>query len=137
MTNKATLTGSCLCGAVRYRCGAPIHPPVYCHCTSCRRAAGANAVAWFTVDAASLVFTQGQPAVYRSSPPVQRAFCGHCGTPLTYRHQEAPGEIDITVGSLDEPDRVAPAAHIWMQDAPGWDRPADGLRCHPRSRSGT
>ena len=134
MTAEPTLRGGCLCGALRYQCDAPIGPAACCHCTSCRRAAGAHAVAWFTVPSSSLVFTQGQPAIYRSSPPVQRAFCARCGTPLTYRHDDWPGEVDATIGSLDEPDRVAPVAHIWMQDAPSWDRPGDGLPCHPRAR---
>jgi hypothetical protein len=134
MTAQSPLVGGCLCGAVRYRCGAPIYPPAYCHCTSCRRACGAHVVAWFTVHRASLVFTQGQPAIYRSSPPVQRAFCARCGTALTYLHADAIDEIDVTIGSLDEPDRVAPVAHIWMQDAPSWDKPADGLPSHPGSR---
>ncbi|HEX4583472.1 MAG TPA: GFA family protein [Burkholderiaceae bacterium] len=134
MIPDALLNGGCLCGAVRYRCGAPAHPPAFCHCTSCRRAAGAHAVAWFTVAASSLQFTHGQPAIYRSSPPVQRAFCARCGTQLTYRHQDSPDEVDLTVGSLDEPDRVTPAVHIWMMDAPRWDRPGDALPCYPRSR---
>jgi len=75
----------------------------------------------------------GQPAIYRSSPPVQRAFCARCGTPLTYRHDDWAGQVDVTIGSLDEPARVAPVAHIWMQDAPSWDRPGDGLPSHPRT----
>jgi hypothetical protein len=132
---EGALIGGCLCGAVRYRCGAPMYAPVFCHCTSCRRAAGAHAVAWITVSDASLVFTQGQPGIYRSSPAVQRGFCGRCGTQLTYRHDSRAGEIDVTIGSLDEPGRVAPADHIWMEDAAPWDRPGgDGLPCHPRSR---
>jgi hypothetical protein len=135
MGTEPTLNGGCLCGAVRYQCATAIYPAAYCHCTSCRRAAGAHAVAWFTVPGSSLVFTRGQPAIYRSSQPVQRGFCARCGTQLTYRHDDSSGEVDITIGSLDEPDRVAPAAHIWMQDAPSWDRPADGLPCHPATRS--
>jgi hypothetical protein len=87
------------------------------------------------VDASSLVLTQGQPAVYRSSPPVQRSFCSRCGTPLTYQHDGRAGEIDVTIGSLEQPDRVAPVDHIWMQDAPPWDRPGDALPCHPGSRN--
>jgi len=131
------LTGGCLCGAVRYRCAAPVRPATWCHCTSCRRAAGAHAVAWFTVPAKSFALIEGQPAIFRSSPPVQRAFCARCGTQLTYRHQDSAGEVDVTVGSLDEPDRVAPADHIWMQDAAAWDRPVDGLPSYPRSRQKT
>ena len=131
---KPSLDGGCLCGAVRYQCDMPQSAPAYCHCTSCRRAAGAHVVAWFTVPASSLTFTQGQPTIYRSSPPVQRGFCARCGTQLTYRNEKWPDHVDVTIGSLDEPDRVKPADHIWMEDAPGWDRPGDGLPCHARSR---
>jgi hypothetical protein len=28
----ATLGGHCYCGAVRYRCGAPLYPATLCHC---------------------------------------------------------------------------------------------------------
>jgi hypothetical protein len=132
---ERSLTGGCLCGAVRYRCEPPARSATFCHCTSCRRAAGAHAVAWFTVPASRLVFTQGQPAIYRSSAPVRRGFCARCGTQLTYQHDSSADEIDVTIGSLDEPDRVAPATHIWMEDAARWDRPNDGLPCHARSRS--
>jgi hypothetical protein len=128
------LEGGCLCGAVRYRCAVPARAGAYCHCTSCRRAAGAHAVAWFTVPASSLVFTRGQPQIHRSSAPVQRGFCARCGTQLTYGNERWPGEVDVTIGSLDDPSRVAPAAHIWMEDAASWDRPSDGLPCHVRSR---
>ena len=136
MSAEPLLDGGCLCGAVRYRCGMPPRPATYCHCTSCRRAAGAHAVAWFTVPAASLVFTQGQPAAYRSSPPVLRGFCARCGTQLTYRNERSPGEVDVTIGSLDDPSRVAPTAHIWMEDAAAWDVPGDGLPCFERWRNG-
>jgi hypothetical protein len=134
MSTTQTLGGGCLCGAVRYRCEPPPRPAAYCHCASCRRAAGAHVVAWFTVPASSLTFTRAQPAIYRSSAPVQRGFCARCGTQLTYRNDQWPDDIDITVGSLDEPGRVAPTAHIWMEDASPWDRPGDGLPVHARSR---
>jgi hypothetical protein len=134
--NEVLLDGGCLCGAVRYRCSTPQSPAAYCHCMSCRRAAGAHAVAWFTVPASSLVFTQGEPTIYRSTPPVQRGFCGRCGTQLTYRNDQWPNHVDVTIGSLDQPDHVKPADHIWMEDAAGWDQPGDGLPCHARSRLG-
>src|ERR1700739_1764539 len=134
MTGESALTGACLCGAVRYRCSEPQSPASLCHCTSCRRAAGAHAVAWFTVPASTLEFTHTPPAIYKSSAPVERTFCARCGTQLTYRHQRWADQVDITVGSLDEPGRVAPAAHIWMEDAAAWDRPGAGLPCHLRSR---
>jgi hypothetical protein len=129
-----SLTGRCLCGAVRYRCGPPLYPATLCHCESCRRAAGAHAVGWVTVDAESLAYTAEPPTEYRSSPGVFRSFCGRCGTPLSYRREQRAGEVDLTLATLDRPDEIAPVDHIWMEDALRWDRPADGLPQYPKSR---
>jgi hypothetical protein len=34
------ITGSCLCGAVRYEATGPAGPMVHCHCRTCRKAHG-------------------------------------------------------------------------------------------------
>jgi hypothetical protein len=128
------LTGRCFCRAIRYRCGLPLYAPTLCHCESCRRIAGAHALGWFTVASGQLAYIAGTPREFESSPGVWRAFCAHCGTPLTYRNGQRPGELDVTICSLDEPGQVVPADHIWMQDAPGWDRPRDGLPQYPAGR---
>lgn len=127
-------SGRCFCKTIRYRCGTPLYPPTLCHCESCRRVAGAHAVGWFTVGAQQLEYLRGAPHEYESSPGVWRAFCGRCGTPLTYRNAKRAGELDITICSLDAPDAIVPADHIWMQDAPAWDRPRDGLPQFPSGR---
>ena len=121
------LAGRCLCRAVRYRCGPLLYPPTLCHCESCRRAAGAHAVGWFTVRRSDLTWTGTAPREFESSPGVNRTFCGQCGTPLTYRSAKRPEEVDLTIGSLERPELAPPADHIWMDDAPSWDRPGDGL----------
>lgn len=131
---ESELTGGCFCGAVRYRCAAPLYPPTLCHCESCRRVAGAHSVAWLTVPAGSLSYPMAKPVEFSSSAKVLRSFCGACGTPLTYRHEDRTGEIDITLVTLDRPAEHVPADHIWMQDALSWDRPGDGLPHYPTTR---
>jgi len=130
------LTGRCLCGAVRYRAGPPLHAPTLCHCESCRRAAGAHAVAWLTVGIATFEYTAARPLGYASSPGVLREFCGRCGTPLTYRSAQRAGEVDVGLATLDASAGLAPVDHIWMEDALPWDRPADGQPLYPRGRPG-
>jgi hypothetical protein len=130
-----TLAGRCLCGVVRYRVGPRLDAPTLCHCESCRHASGAHAVGWLTVRADDLHYTAGAPREIESSPGVWRSFCGACGAPLTYRAARRPGEIDVTLGTLDDPSRAPPADHIWMADAPAWDRPADGLPQYPGPRT--
>lgn len=130
------LTGRCLCGAVSFRAGPPVAPPTVCHCTSCRRASGAHAVPWITVRAAEFAVVTGVAATFASSPAVTRTFCARCGTPLTYRHERRPDTVDITLGSLDAPERFAPVDHIWMEDAVAWYRPGDGRPQFPTTRPG-
>lgn len=133
--SETMLTGRCLCGAVRYRAGAMLYPPTFCHCESCRRAAGAHLVAWLTVRVDTFEYTAAAPVGYPSSAGVRREFCGRCGTPLTYRSSQRAAEVDIGVATLDAPGAAVPADHIWMEDALPWDRPADGLPQHLRART--
>jgi hypothetical protein len=128
------LTGSCLCGAVRYRTALPNLPPTLCHCVSCRRATGAHALGLYTVKRDTLTYAQGQPVDYASSPKVLRGFCGRCGTSLSYWHADWPDEISMTIASLDDPAVAAPVDHTWMADALAWDQPADGLPQHLTDR---
>lgn len=129
------LAGGCLCGALRYECSEPVSPAAVCHCKTCRRAAGAHAVAWATVRRSDFRFTQGAPTEFSSTPPVVRTFCATCGTSTTYWTREAPDLIDITLATLDDAGAIAPADHIWMRDAVSWDRPNDGLPQFCTSRS--
>ena len=115
-TDRSTLTGGCACGAIRYALEETPRNRVYCHCESCRRAAGAWPVAWCSVAPAAWRLLSGELRRRASSPGVERGFCGACGTQLTYFSADEPGDLDVTIGSLDTP--LKPTAHIWVQDAP-------------------
>ena len=128
------LEGGCACGAVRYETEAvPFHRTL-CHCVDCRRAAGAPAVAWFTVPAAEMRYVRGSPAARRSSPKVERAFCAACGTPLSYRNDGYAHEIDVLACTLDDPEAASPQDHTFASQRLGWMRVDDGLPVYPRSR---
>jgi hypothetical protein len=128
------LMGGCLCTAVRYRTGAPTLAATICHCRSCRLAVGANAVGLYTVETDTVVFTQGHPTDYRSSPTVIRGFCAKCGTALTYYDSNWPREFSLTVASLDDPGLVRPIDHTWMSHAVAWDIASDGLPLYQADR---
>src|SRR5713226_4661114 len=109
-----TAEGGCLCGAIRYRAVGEATNATLCHCRTCRKAAGAPIVAWVTFQANDFSFVSGEPVQFRSSPKVLRAFCGACGTPLTYVNENFPLGVDVTVCSLDDPARFEPADHTWV-----------------------
>ena len=127
--------GGCLCGALRFRArGAPTHATL-CHCQSCRRAAGAPLVAWVSFPRACFAFTRGEPARFRSSPPVERSFCPRCGTPLTYAHDAERDTLDVTTVSLDRAAELAPRDHTWTSHALPWVHDLDALPHHLERRS--
>ncbi len=127
---ELTIEGGCLCGAVRYCATATPSNSMICHCNTCRRAAGAPVVAWITVPAPSFALVRGEPSRYASSPGVERTFCAHCGTPLTYVHARRPEDVDITTASLDHPEAFPPTWHGWTEDSVPWVRFGDDLPQH-------
>lgn len=118
-----TIDGGCLCRAIRYRIGGPPLSSIVCHCTSCRRASGAPAVAWLTVDRAQFQFLAGSASINLSSRDVVRRFCGNCGTPLTYENGGSPNTIDITTASLDDPNASPPTMEVWLEHRLNWQIP--------------
>jgi hypothetical protein len=112
--------GHCFCGFIRYQAGgAPFHE-TNCHCSICRRTSGAPFVAWLTVRRADFTFLAGEPAYFRSSDHGTRAFCPRCGTPVTFQSTHSPDEIDVTICSLDEPERVPPRDHTQVATRLPW-----------------
>ena len=134
-----SIAGGCHCGAVRYAVEGEPMTHALCHCSDCRRHAGAPMVAWTMFPDAAVRVTKGAVRVYVSSEHGRREFCADCGTGLFYRNEEnLPGIIDIQSATYDNPDAVPAQAHIqvaerisWMADAhtlPTFDRfpPMDG-----------
>jgi hypothetical protein len=128
-------SGGCFCGAVRYQVTGEIFDMTTCHCRTCRRVSGAPEVSWFTVAPGGFQLLNGTPAELRSSAHVTRTFCAACGTALTYRRDDAPEELDITICSLDQPEALAPADHTHTSDRLPWNVIGDGLPQYPRSRA--
>ena len=127
-----SLTGGCQCGAVRYAAHGQPFNSTLCHCTDCRKASGAPAFAWFSVDSDSLDWTASAPRRHASSAHAERSFCPACGTTLTWQDARWPQEIDLATGSLDDPEQVPPGDHTFVRSKLAWLQLQDGL---PQYRS--
>ncbi|HEY5957431.1 MAG TPA: GFA family protein [Polyangiaceae bacterium] len=126
--------GGCLCGAVRYEVqGKPFNRTI-CHCSICRRAAGAPMVAWFSVAVNDFRFVAGNPKQFRSSPKGTRTFCPDCGTQLTFGFDDQANELDVTIASLDDPSLVPPSDHTFFRDRVSWLVLADDLPTYDEAR---
>ncbi|HUV33132.1 MAG TPA: GFA family protein [Devosiaceae bacterium] len=101
------LSGGCQCGAVRYHTTQILDNAHICHCRMCQKAMGNFFAPLVGMPLDRFEWTRGAPSVFESSKGVERGFCANCGTPLFYNNT-ATERIGMTIGSLDEPERVMP-----------------------------
>ena len=135
MIRHSSPQGGCLCNSIRYRfTGIPLAQSL-CHCRSCRLASGAPSVAWIVVKRSDFAFLSGDPVQFRSSPSVVRTFCGKCGTPLTYQHDESPDTIDVTTATLEAPEAFPPNREIWLEHKIAWEPLDENLQHFQRGSS--
>lgn len=116
------VTGSCLCGGVRFSV-ARVPLIALCHCSICRKANGAafEAGAAVPVDAFTLLRGEDLIQPFESSPGVQRRFCRVCGSrvPSLSRDQRV---YFVPAGLFDDDPGVRPALHMFVgSKAPWWE----------------
>lgn len=122
------IEGGCHCGAVRYRIDGEPKTHTLCHCTDCRRHAGAPMVGWMMFAVEDVNVTKGKPKVYASSEHGRRHFCGDCGTGILYFNANIlPGIVDVQSATLDDPDFIPARNHIQTAERITWIKTAHEL----------
>ncbi|NQV68937.1 MAG: GFA family protein [Pseudohongiella sp.] len=122
------MQGGCFCGKIRYEIADGEYLVVNCHCSICRKTSAAPFVSWITVPQEAFSYLTGTPELLQSSAKGSRHFCSDCGTPLTFITTERPTEIDITTGSLDNPEDAIPSIDIHEESRLNW------LKLEPHTR---
>ena len=78
-----------------------------------------------------VAFSGSERKIYKSSPGVGRAFCGDCGTPLTWEAKSsAPGRgeiVEFHISTLDDPGAFKPINHLLYEERIPWFDVADNL----------
>ena len=122
MNDNASLTGGCLCGAVRFAVTPPTKWCAHCHCSLCRRAHGAAFVTWFGVERSRFELVAGGDHLvwYRSTPEAKRGFCSRCGSTLFFEGDRWADEVHIALAQMDGPIDRAPAAHVFYDTHVEW-----------------
>lgn len=125
--------GGCHCGAVRYEIDCPPIAHALCHCTDCRRHAGAPMVGWLMLPAGAFRMTKGVVAEYASSENGRRYFCLSCGAGIYYLNEVTlSGLVDVQSATLDDPDAAPPPVHIQTAERISWMHGADSLPAFER-----
>jgi hypothetical protein len=124
---EVRLTGGCQCGAVRYALTKMPERPCICYCRMCQKSVGNIFGTFAGVETEYFELTRGKLAWWQSSHTGKRAFCSNCGTPLAWGSAEGEDWISITIGSLDEPERVKPVIAYDLEAKVPWTDEAVAL----------
>ncbi len=121
------IRGSCLCGGVRYEIASALEELHHCHCSQCRKGHGAAFSTYGQAPADALRITSGEAQIhrFRSSPPVERSFCGACGSSLFFRFDALPHAVWIAAGTFDDDPGMRPGAHIFVGSKAPWHELTD------------
>jgi hypothetical protein len=117
------ITGGCLCGAARYESSAPPVVTRACWCRVCQYiGAGSGTVnACFRIESFTRTgTTRDFGGTADSGNRMHRHFCPSCGIHLYSEAESRPHLIFVRVGTLDDPNLVAPDMTIWTSKAPSW-----------------
>jgi len=108
------LTGSCLCGSVKYSLHTEPQMVLNCHCSTCKKNTGAVFETILVVDEAGFQINEGEELLtcFEISRKARKHFCSQCGTPIYNRHRLARGKAIVHLGSLDEPTAVTPSVNL-------------------------
>jgi len=105
------IMGGCRCGDIRITLSsAPLRVGI-CHCLDCRKHHGAvfYAAAIFHEDAVTI---SGDAACYKG-----RYFCSTCGSSGFAR---SDNEVEVHLGTLDEPNQFAPTYESFTNHRENW-----------------
>jgi hypothetical protein len=129
-----TLTGGCLCGAVRYKVSADLIFSGKCYCDDCRKTSGSGHGSVYAVPEQSVTIT-GKLTEFKkaggSGQPITRRFCPVCGSRISATATVMPGVMMITASSLDDPTKFTSQMSIFTSRAPTWDRPPSDAPSFP------
>ena len=129
-----TISGGCLCRAVRYTVTADAISTRICWCRDCQYfAAGSGTVnVVFPIHAVTLTGPlRDYSSVADSGNKMHRKFCEVCGTPVVSASEARPHLIILRAGTLDDPEQAKPALTIWTGSAPSWACIHDSLPSVP------
>jgi len=129
------VTGSCLCGSVRYEISGAAQRFYHCHCQRCRKTTGTgHASNLLVTPAGSLTWLAGEDLLRRYKVPeaerFYNCFCSHCGSPMPRVVPELDTVV-IPAGTLDAEPPIQPQARIFWDSRAAWSCSGDDIPPFP------
>jgi len=122
--SQESISGSCLCGSVRFGVTPPWTAFRYCHCSRCRKATGAAHAANLFLPETQFTWLAGEELIRHFKLPGAKrfsvSFCTQCGSRVPHKGAGANGDSYLIPAGLLEADPGArPDGSIfWGSRAP-------------------
>lgn len=126
----AIMTGSCLCGKIRYQVTQLVPQMAHCHCSMCRKFHGAAFATYGEAKAENFRWLSGEHLLqqYQAENGTLRQFCRDCGSSLSFSSAKADGRvIEFSLATLDCDIDARPDAHIFVENKVNWYQISDRL----------
>ena len=111
-------SGGCLCGLVRFECGAEPEFQVCCHCDDCRHADGGVYGSFVFVSGEVLQIT-GEMCSYEHESDrgntMTKNFCPTCGSHMFGSNSKTPERRAVWVGVIDDASWFKPQAYVYAR----------------------
>jgi hypothetical protein len=129
---KGELSGSCSCGAVKYRLrSAPMFVHC-CHCLDCQRQTGSAFAINALIETDRIELVAGVPEPVSmptdSGRPHDIHRCPACKVAVWSDYGRRPALRFVRVATLDEPHAIVPDVHIYTRSKVPWVGLPDGAR---------
>jgi hypothetical protein len=123
------VSGSCLCGRIKYEINGALFEALNCHCSMCRKAQGAAFRSRARVRAANFRWISGEDLLtfYDSSPGNHRGFCSICGSPILTKFDADKSVFSLPLGPLNEDPGIRPRLHVYVASKAPWFTISDDL----------
>ena len=127
---STSLTGGCLCGALRYEARSPLYMG-HCYCGDCRKASGSGFIPFIGLKAKDVRITGGvqrPTARAANGNEAVRNHCARCASLVLGGPLDADDMINIYAGSLDDASLFVPTMAIFTRGKPDWALIPAGLK---------
>jgi len=124
------ISGSCLCGAIRFAVDGPFPLLYQCHCSLCRKQGGSVSNTGLIVAADKYRWLEGEALVsqWARATGFRSYFCSRCGSPVPNPLRDT-GYVWVPSGLLDGDGPLEIGAQLYVDSKAAWDTlPTGGKR---------
>jgi hypothetical protein len=117
------VTGSCLCGGVRFSVAQPFLRVTACHCESCKKISGGVGTTSGRARTDDVRILEGEDLItsYQPDEGSSKSFCSRCGTNLFGGGWPDSEFTSVRLTTLDEPFHGRIEHRIYLRSVAPWE----------------